>query len=131
MEKLRALAGKFSNIRVVVDHAGFPDQRSDEYFRMWRGGMTVAAEPENTVCKISGLGMGDNRWTVASIRPYVLHCIEAFGIDRCIMGTNWPVDELFSNYDTVVDAYTEIIGNLSENEKVALFSKNAESLYDI
>ena len=131
MEKLRALAGRFSNIRIVVDHAGFPDQRTDEYFRKWRQGMIVAAEPENTVCKISGLGMGDNSWTVASIRPYVLGCIEAFGAGRCIFGTNWPVDGLWSSYDAVVDAYAEIIADFTRDEQVAMFSGNAEALYSL
>ena len=87
--------------------------------------------PTNTVCKISGLGMSDNDWTVDSIRPFVLHCIESFGVDRCIFGTNWPVDSLFSGYDDIVDAYTEIISDFSEDEQIAMFSRNAELLYNI
>ncbi len=75
--------------------------------------------------------MVDHSWTVGSIRPWVLHCIDAFGPERCIFGTNWPVDRLFSTYDLLIDAYTEIIAGFSENEKVAMFSKNAERLYRI
>ncbi len=131
MEKLRDLAGKFPNIRIVIDHAGFPVERTREYFNKWKQGMAIAAEPMNTICKISGLGMGDNSWTVNSIRPYVLHCIETFGVDRCIFGTNWPVDSLWSAYDDVVDAYTEIIAGFADGEKAAMFSKNAEALYDV
>ena len=131
MEKLRDLAGKFPNIRIVIDHAGSPVERTNEYFNKWKQGMVIAAEPTNTICKISGLGMGDNNWTVNSIRPYVLHCIETFGVDRCIFGTNWPVDSLWSAYDAVADAYAEIIADFTEHEKVAMFSKNAEALYDV
>jgi predicted TIM-barrel fold metal-dependent hydrolase len=131
MEKLRDLAGKFPNIQMVVDHTGLPAERNDEYFLNWKQGMITAAEPENTVCKISGLGMSDNSWTVDSIRPFVLHCIETFGIDRCIFGTNWPVDSLFSEYDTIVDAYTEIIADFTEDEQTALFSRNAEAFYSL
>ena len=131
MEKLRDLAGKFPNIRIVIDHTGFPVERTREYFNAWKQGMDIAAEPMNTICKISGLGMGDNNWTVGSIRPYVLHCIETFGVDRCIFGTNWPIDSLWSAYDAVVDAYAEIIVDFAEHEKVAMFSKNAEALYSI
>ena len=87
MEKLRDLAGRFPNIIIVVDHTGFPEERSDEYFRKWKRGMAVAAEADNVRCKISGLGMGDNNWTVASIRPYVLHSIETFGVERCFFAT--------------------------------------------
>lgn len=131
MEKLRDLAGSFPNIRIVIDHAGFPVERTKEYFNEWKRGMVIAAEPTNTICKISGLGMGDNSWTVNSIRPYVLHCIETFGVDRCIFGTNWPVDSLWSAYDDVVDAYTEIIAGFTDGERAAMFSKNAEALYDV
>ena len=131
MGKMRDLAFKFPNIRMVVDHAGIPQERTEEYFNNWRGGVNTVAAAENVVCKISGLSMGDNDWTVESIRPWVLHCIEAFGPERCVFGTNWPIDSLFSTYDAVVDAYTEIIGDFSEDEKVAMFSGNAEKLYNI
>ena len=131
MEKLRALAAKFPNIVIVVDNAGFPKERSDEYFQSWKRGLAVAAEAENVRIKISGLGMGDNHWTVDSIRPYVLHCIETFGPDRSLFATNWPVDSLWSRYDAVVDAYREIIAGFGEDEQVAMFSKNAEELFSI
>ena len=131
MEKLRALAAKFPNVAIVVDHTGFPEERSPEYFQSWRRGMETAAEADNVLCKISGLGMGDNDWTVDSIRPYVLHCLETFGIERCFFSTNWPVDWLFSTYDAVVDAYAEITSDLTLPEREALFSKNAERLYHV
>ena len=131
MEKLRALASKFSNIIIVIEHAGFPEERSDEYCQNWKRGLVVAAEAENVRIKISGLGMGDNNWTVGSIRPYVLHCIETFGPARSFFATNWPVDSLWSTYDALVDAYTEIIAGFSEDEQVAMFSKSAEELYKI
>ena len=131
MEKLRDLAGKFPNIPIIIDHAGMPTERTDEYFDNWRKGMATAAEAENVICKISGLGMGDNNWTVDSIRPYVLYCIETFTPSRSLFATNWPVDWLFSGYDAVVDAYTAITSNFSDGEKEALFSKNTEALYRI
>ncbi|NQW17334.1 MAG: amidohydrolase family protein [Chloroflexi bacterium] len=131
MEKLRGLAAKFPNINIVVDHAGAPEERSPEYFENWKRGMAIAAEADNIRCKISGLGMGDNNWTVDSIRPYVLHCIETFGVERSFFASNWPVDWLFSSYDAVVDAYTEITSGFTHDEQVALFSKNAEVLYKI
>ncbi len=81
------------------------------------------------VVKISGLGMVDHAWTVDSIRPWVLACIEAFGTDRSFFATNWPVDSLFSCYGDVVDAYAEIISSFSEEEQRALFSGNARRVF--
>ena len=131
MEKLAALANKFPNTVIVIDHAGNPTERTPEYFELWKRGMETAATEENIICKISGLGMGDHNWTVDSIRPYVLGCIEAFGVERCIFATNWPVDSLFSSYDALIDAYTEIIADFSEDEKRDLFARNTEALYGI
>ena len=81
--------------------------------------------------KISGLGMCEPKWTVDSIRPWVLDCIEVFGPARCLFATNWPVDKMRSTYDAVIDAYTEIISDFSREEQKSMFSRNAEKLYRI
>ena len=131
MEKLRDLASEFPNIPIVLDHAGLPSERSPEYFGNWSEGMRTAAMAENVICKISGLGMADNDWTEDSIRPYVLRCIETFGVERSLFATNWPVDSLWSGYDDIVNAYDEITRDFSDSERGALFSGNAEGLYRI
>ena len=79
--------------------------------------------------KISGLGMCDHEWTVASLRPWVRACIEEFGVERSFFGTNWPVDRLYSSYGDVLDAYAEIIADLSANEQHALFTENAKRVF--
>jgi predicted TIM-barrel fold metal-dependent hydrolase len=75
--------------------------------------------------------MCDNQWTVESIRPWVLGCIEAFAVERCVLGTNWPVDRLYSSYGDVLDAYEQILADFSEREREALFSKNAERIFRV
>jgi len=131
LPKIRALADKYPDVVLCIDHAGFPRQRDHDYFEMWRRGMKLAAGAPNTVVKISGLGMCDNRWTVDSFRPWVEGCIEAFGVTRSFFGTNWPVDRLYSSYGDVVDAYAEIISGYSEAEQEALFFGNAERVFRI
>jgi predicted TIM-barrel fold metal-dependent hydrolase len=131
MENLRIMADRSPNTLIVVDHAGLPQARSNEYFVQWKKGMDTVAQSDNIRCKISGLGMGDQNWTVSSIRPYGLHCIETFGVERCFFGSNWPVDWLWSSYDDLINAYTEITSDFTLQEQIALFSQNAESIYDI
>jgi predicted TIM-barrel fold metal-dependent hydrolase len=131
LPKARALAEKYPDVVLCIDHAGFPRARDAEYFEMWKRGMEQAAVAPNTVCKVSGLGMCDNAWTVDSIRPWVLTCIEAFGSDRTFFGTNWPVDRLYSSYCDVLDAYETIIAELGDAEQTALFSANAERIFRI
>ena len=127
----RDLAQRHPATPMVLDHAGFPLERTDEYFNNWTGGLRTLAEADNVWCKISGLGMADNDWTVESFRPWVMQCIETFGVERCFFGTNWPVDKMYSTYSDVVDAYAEIIKDLSADEQVALFSGNAEKVFRI
>jgi predicted TIM-barrel fold metal-dependent hydrolase len=131
MHKARDLAQRHPETLMVLDHAGFPLERTPEYFENWKRGISTLAEAESARCKISGLGMGDNDWTVESIRPWFMHCVEAFGVERCVLGTNWPVDRLYSDYGKVVDAYAEIVAEFSRDEQVALFSGNAEQVFRI
>ena len=128
---VRALAERSPELVISLDHCGFPRARTPEYFRGWREALVDLAGAPNVVVKISGLGMGDTRWTVDSIRPWVLSCIEAFGADRSFFGTNWPVDRLFSSYPDVVNAYAEIVKEFTPCEQEAMFSHNAERIFRI
>lgn len=127
--KARALAERHPDITMVVDHAGFPKSRSDEYFQNWKAALHDLGQAQNVVIKVSGLGMCDPRWTVESLRPWVHECLEAFGTDRAVMGTNWPVDRLYSSYTDVVAAYRTLIADLSVDEQRSLLSGNAEQLF--
>ena len=114
-------------------HTGNPLQRDPEYFEWWRSEISELAEVPNVAVKISGLGMGDHDWSIASIRPWVLHAIEAFGTERAMFATNWPVDVLFAPYMEQVDAYRVIIAEagFSPADQARLLYGNAERLYRI
>ena len=129
--EIKDLAAAFPDTLISLDHAGFPLRREEDYMAFWRAGMTSLAEAPNVIVKVSALGMGDPRWTVDSMRPLVLQCIESFGVERTIFGTNWPVDRLFSSYPDVIDAYAEIIAGFSAAEQTAMFSGNAERFFRI
>ncbi|MCB1497632.1 MAG: amidohydrolase family protein [Bauldia sp.] len=125
------LARTFPDIVICVDHCAIPMARDPESFRQWRAAMDIMAESPNVMMKISGLGMCDPLWTVESIRPYVLGSIEAFGVDRVVFGTNWPVDRMFSSYPDVINAYAAIISGFPRDDQVKMFSGNAERIFRI
>jgi predicted TIM-barrel fold metal-dependent hydrolase len=125
------LARAFPATVICVDHCAIPMGRDAESLRRWRAAMSEMANAPNVAMKISGLGMCDPRWTVASIRPYVLGAIEAFGVDRVVFGTNWPVDRMYSSYPDVVNAYAEIISLFTSEEQTKMFSGNAERIFRI
>ena len=131
LAQIKQLAAAFPDVRISLDHAGLPLQRDHDYLAFWRREIASLAEAPNVIVKISALGMGDPRWTVDSWRPMVLHCIESFGVERTIFGSNWPVDRLFSSYPDVIDAYAELIRDFSAAEQTALFSGNAERYFRI
>jgi predicted TIM-barrel fold metal-dependent hydrolase len=125
------LARSFPGTQLCIDHCAIPMRRDAAYFGEWRDAMDVMAKSPNVTMKISGLGMCDPLWTIESIRPYVLGSIEAFGVDRVVFGTNWPVDRMFSSYPDVINAYAEIISGFTHEEQVSMFSANAERLFRI
>jgi len=129
MPLLANLARQHPGVTVCVDHAGYPRRRDSEYFTAWRKGMEQLARCSNTVVKISGLGQCDHEWTVESLRPWVVTCIELWGAKRAFFGSNWPVDRLFSSYGDVIAAYAELISDLSQAEQMDLFTANARRIF--
>lgn len=129
----RAVAAANPGVAVILGHAGFPVQRDDDYFQQWKSEISQLAEVEHVAAKVSGFGMADNHWTIESIRPWVLHMIEAFGPNRIMFGTNWPVDILYATYLEQVDAYRSIIAEagFSRDEQEGMLFRNAERFYRI
>jgi len=129
MAQAARLATRYDQTRIIINHTGMPVEREKEGIEGWRAGMRVLAACPNIVVKISGLGMTDPKWTIESIRPFVLETIEIFGAERCMFASNFPVDSLFSSYDTLFDAYRSIVSDFSVSEQSMLFHDNAERYY--
>jgi predicted TIM-barrel fold metal-dependent hydrolase len=123
------LALRHPGLTVVLQHIGFPRRRDDDYFASWRQGLQQLATAPNVHCKISGLGMTDPRFTRESLRRWVQTCVEVFGPDRCVLGSNWPVDRLFSSYDVIVDLYRDYLSDLGDEEQRSILAGNAKRIY--
>lgn len=129
---MATLAADVLDTTFVLGHSGLPIERTPEYFRAWAGALPAVAAADNVVCKISALANGaDPNWTVESIRPWVMGCIEAFGPERCFFGSNWPIDRHFGTYARLIDAYRTIVSELSPGEQRAVLSGTAERIYRI
>jgi predicted TIM-barrel fold metal-dependent hydrolase len=131
MPELAALADAFPQMSFALGHTGVPERRSAEYFGSWCTGLRDLARRDNTTVKISGLGMTEHTWTTQSIAPFVLEAIDAFGEERCMFGTNWPVDGLYSDLPTLADAYRAIVMGASELVQRDLLLHNAERFYGL
>jgi predicted TIM-barrel fold metal-dependent hydrolase len=91
--------------------------------------MERLARAPNAVVKISGLGLPDAPWTVESNGPIVLDTIAMFGIDRCMFASNFPVDGLTADFDTIYGGFMEIVEHLPMEDQHKLFSENARRIY--
>jgi predicted TIM-barrel fold metal-dependent hydrolase len=129
MADAAALAHANPDTLIILNHAGMPVDRDEEGVRLWQSGIRDLAGAPNVGVKISGLGTVDWEWTVESIRPFVLQIIETFGIPRCMFASNFPVDKLYSDFDTLYRAFREITKSFSEDERRNLFHDNAARYY--
>jgi predicted TIM-barrel fold metal-dependent hydrolase len=128
---LAELAHAHPKVSIILDHAGMPAQRDPESIKSWRRAIAELARLPNVTVKIGGFGMVDNNWTVASIRPFVMHCIDCFGPERSMFASNFPVDRLMASYGKIWNAYAEIVSDLGKNEQYFLFRGTAERIYRI
>jgi predicted TIM-barrel fold metal-dependent hydrolase len=131
MDQACELVKEHPDLQFILCHTGQPAGRDEESLKIWRTGMLALAEFQNVCVKISGLGMFDRNWTVDTIRHFVLDAIEVFSGERCMFGSNFPVDGMMTSYSRLWSAYSEIICGFSANERYALFCGNAERIYRI
>ncbi|MFE4450105.1 amidohydrolase family protein [Streptomyces sp. NPDC056796] len=114
----------------VLDHAGKPPV-ARRTTRPWADGVRALAALPNTVCKLSGLVTeADPRsWTVEDLRPYADTVIDAFGPDRVMFGSDWPVCRLAAGYADVLDATRELTGRLGEDGQRSVLAGTARRVY--
>jgi len=116
---------------VALCHCGSPWDQSERGLAKWRSGIRLLASLPNVYCKISGLGMFDHGWTAESIRPIVDACIDEFGADRCMFGSNFPVDKLHGSYDRIWQSFEAITDAYTTQEQARLFGDTAREFYRI
>jgi predicted TIM-barrel fold metal-dependent hydrolase len=117
------------DVAVVLNHTGFPWDRSEAGLAMWRRGMRALAACPNVYCKLSCLCLLDGAWDYDDNRRIVLETIETFGIERCMFASNFPVDGLRVAYGRMFDDFKRMTGDLSAGDRRRLFHDNAAAFY--
>lgn len=116
----------------VLDHCGGPDiaAGADE---PWRQGIVDLAAMPNVVAKLSGLfdKCAPGTATLETVRPYVAQVIEAFGPDRCLWGSDWPVVMIGADLRTWIAATRDILSGYSADEAAAMAHGTAMRIYDV
>jgi predicted TIM-barrel fold metal-dependent hydrolase len=142
------LARAFPDTRIILDHVCTPlgiasyAGRREERFDIWRDNIRKLAECPNVSVKLGGLAMvfpgfescladppASYEQLAQEWRPYLETSIEAFGVDRGMFESNFPVDILSCNYATLWNAFKHFAAGYSDSEKTALFSGTAAKVY--
>lgn len=150
LPELAELARDVEEATIILDHLGCPlgvglyrDRRA-ETFAAWRAGIAMLARFPNVRVKIGGLGMiitgaeyhlqpspPSSTTLAAAWRPYFEACVEAFGVERCLFESNFPVDKAMFSYRVVWNTFKRLASGASPTEKAALFSQNALQAYGL
>ncbi len=131
LDEAADLAGAFPDTPIVLLHTGLPADRSREGLAGWAKGLRLLAPCPNAAVKISGIGLPGVPWTAESNREVVLTTIDIFGVDRCMFGSNFPVDGLCGDLATILSGYRTITAGFSETDRRKLFHDNAIRVYRI
>ena len=126
------LGRELPELPMVIDHLAKPHIK-DQSFDDWLPQLQAAAQHDHIFCKLSGMITEADwaNWKPADLKPYVEAALEAFGPDRCMYGSDWPVCELAGSYEQVHGALTEVLGPLSDDETHAIFEGTARRFYGI
>ena len=119
------------DVPFCLDHCAMPTDLSQDGFATWRTAIASIAEVPHVVAKISALGQWGGRWTPESAEPWVSALIEAFGTERVLFGSNFPVDGLFGPYSEMIATFRTLIAEYSESEQRDMLYRNAERIFRI
>jgi predicted TIM-barrel fold metal-dependent hydrolase len=148
LPELVDLARAFPETTIVLDHVGGPlgcgpyAGRRDDVFATWKDSVRRLADCPNVVVKLGGLGMRIGPFDfhrrekpptsadlAAAWRPYIEACITAFGADRCMFESNFPVDKVTCSYGVLWNAFKRLAAGSSARDKTALFGGTAKRVY--
>ncbi|HET6356235.1 amidohydrolase family protein [Streptomyces sp.] len=125
-------AARLPGLTFVLDHLGKPPIAAGE-LEPWAGEARALAARPNAVCKLSGMvtEAAWSTWSTPDLRPYAETVLDAFGPDRLMFGSDWPVCLLAASYAEVVAAARALTHRLSESERTAVFEGTARRVYGL
>jgi len=123
---------KFPNQKFVIDHIAKPYIK-DGFYDGWATLMLEIGKLPNVYCKLSGMitEADFKTWTPAQIAPYMSLVLKAFGANKLMFGSDWPVCLVAGNYKKVKKLVTNFIANLSSSDQKAIMGENALKFYNI
>jgi predicted TIM-barrel fold metal-dependent hydrolase len=129
MAEAAGLAESCPDVTFILQHAGMLEDLSPEGRSAWRAGMTRLAACPNVVSKLSGLGTFIHRNDPAHVFDVLTETVTIFGADRCLFGSNFPIEKLWTTYRELVDAYIAATASLRADQRDAVLRTTASRVY--
>ncbi len=129
MESAGVLADTSPGVTFVLQHAGMLEDTSEAGMKAWREGMTALARRPNVVTKLSALGTFIRRNDPADIAMIVRETIGMFDAERCLFGSNFPIEKLWTTYADLLAAHRAALANLTQAEQRAVLYDTAARIY--
>ena len=123
------LAEACPQVTFILQHAGMPEDSSPQGRAAWREGMQRLATCPNIVSKLSGLGTFVHRNDPAHVADVVAETVAIFGAERCLFGSNFPIEKLWTGYRELIDAFRAATAPLGAQEREAVFRTTAMRVY--
>lgn len=132
LKEATTFVDQFESGKFVVDHLAKPDIKAGE-IKLWEAGIRELAKREHVMCKLSGMVTEAdwNTWTPEQLAPYVDVVLEAFGPERIMLGSDWPVALVATEYDSWVEQVKAWASPLTSAEQAHILGKTAQSFYGI
>lgn len=128
-----AAASALAGLKFVIDHAAKPRIAAGPEDPGWAASMAPFSDLANVTCKLSGMVTEADwrNWTIEDLAPYVVKVRQWFGDDRLLYGSDWPVCLLAAGYDRVTAAMRQLLADLPEGSRSAVFGGNAVRVYGL
>ncbi|MEM6615225.1 MAG: amidohydrolase family protein [Pseudomonadota bacterium] len=129
MEGAAELAAACPETTFILQHAGMPEDLSADGLRRWRRAMKQLSVQKNVVCKLSGFGTFVHRVDPNQIRMLVDETLKIFPASRCLFGSNFPIEKIWTTYQTLLSAFETATDDLSIGRRKAIFHDTAKRVY--
>jgi L-fuconolactonase len=132
LDEAAELVSMFPNQRFILDHIAKPLIK-EGIMDGWQVGLERIAQFPNVYCKLSGMVTEADwtDWKPAHIKPYLDVVFKAFGADRLMIGSDWPICTVVAPYKRVMGVVIDYISILSEEEQLAILGGNAIKAYKL
>lgn len=119
------------NTKVIINHAGFPWDRTKQGMEYWRKGIKLMSLEPNTFIKLSEFGVKDKDWDYSQNEQIIKELIDLFSPQRCMFASNFPVSKIKISFKDLYNNYKKIVKSFSSDEKKWLFAKTASEVYNL